>query len=56
MESAFGEILSPDFVGSFKSLPCYSLSLSSSSDALLRVSRLVHTNNLFSLIREFSAI
>ena len=44
MESAFGEILSPSTVGTFKNLkPCYSLPLSSSDDALLSISRLVNT-------------
>ena len=44
MESAFGEILSPTTVGTFKNLkPCYSLPLSSSDDALLSISRLVNT-------------
>ena len=44
MESAFGQALSPNSVGSFKNLaPCYSISTSSSPDALLSVSRLVKT-------------
>ena len=43
MESAFGQILSPTSVGSFKNLKsCYSLPTSSSTDALLSVSRLVN--------------
>jgi hypothetical protein len=42
MESAFGQVLSPNSVGSFKHLkPCYSIPTSSSTDALLSVSRLV---------------
>ena len=45
MESAFGEVISPTNVGSFKSLsPCYSLPISESNIALLSVSQLVHTN------------
>jgi hypothetical protein len=44
MESAFGDILSPTTVGTFKNLtPCYSLPLSSSDYALLSISRLVNT-------------
>jgi hypothetical protein len=43
MESAFGQVLSPTSVGSFKNLKsCYSLPTTSSTDALLSVSRLVH--------------
>ena len=43
MESAFGEILSPTTVGSFKNLtPCYSLPISDSDDALLSISRIVY--------------
>ena len=43
MESAFGEILSPTTVGSFKNLtPCYSLPVSDSDDALLSISRIVN--------------
>ena len=42
MESAFGQVLSPNSVGSLKHLtPCYSIPTSSSTDALLSVSRLV---------------